>query len=198
MTIVVSNEIKNLFEVPLMISEVFLPHELIATDVIKHCDSLNHYTTFHHEQATEEWFSRMPAKKYFIEAVENLVHQYLEVTGRKEARRGIRIRAWGSVWREGQVHMSHMHPHCIIAGTYYPQADDSSAPITFECPWDGYCMADTIDIKRLEYKHQPQTGDLLMWPAWLRHRVGVQREPKRVTRPRVAISFNINYDRLWT
>jgi len=39
------------------------------------------------------------------------------------------------------------------------------------------------------YRHQPKTGQLLLWPSWMEHEIGPQERVPR-EKSRIAISFN--------
>ena len=79
----------------------------------------------------------------------------------------------------------------MISGTYWPSADGDSSPLFVEAPYDNHTMHDRLPKEALSYQYPPKTGDMLVWPSWLKHRVVMQKEHKT---PRIAISFNVDYD----
>ena len=116
----------------------------------------------------------------------------LDLRGRKLALDNI----WVNVLDAGGAHSGHIHPHCVLSGTYYVRAPDGASSIRFEDPRLAMMMAAPLPRtdaaeERQRFVHvQPAAGDLLIWESWLRHEV----PPNRSATPRVSVSFNYRWD----
>lgn len=99
---------------------------------------------------------------------------------------------WVNLLNPGGSHSGHIHPHCVLSGTYYVAIPDGASSIRFEDPRLPMMMAapmprDDADPARSRFVHvAPKAGDLLLWESWLRHEV----PPNRAASPRVSVSFN--------
>ena len=119
-------------------------------------------------------------------------HLELDLRGRKLALDNI----WVNVLDAGGAHSGHIHPHCVLSGTYYVRAPDGASAIRFEDPRLAMMMAAPLPRtdaaeERQRFVHiQPAAGDLLIWESWLRHEV----PPNRSATPRVSVSFNYRWD----
>lgn len=111
------------------------------------------------------------------------------------------LQAWPNINRRGDYHNLHNHPHSYLSGTYYvamPRAEqfDSTArsdlnpaAISF---FDPRAQANMLAIKgdgqvEAEYRVFPESGMLLLWPAFLHHLV----HPNLSDDLRLSISFNV-------
>jgi len=99
---------------------------------------------------------------------------------------------WVNVLEPGGSHSGHIHPHCVLSGTYYVRVPDNASSIKFEDPRLGMMMAapsprGDADLDRQRFVYvAPKAGDLLLWESWLRHEVPVNR----ATSARISVSFN--------
>lgn len=100
------------------------------------------------------------------------------------------IRAmWGNINPKGGMNFTHVHPSGWMSGVYYIQLPQGTDEITFEDPRPARMM----DFQRSclvndEYfSHQPQVGELLLFPSWLPHFV----LPNTSNEERISVSFNI-------
>ncbi|MEZ5939640.1 MAG: TIGR02466 family protein [Hyphomonadaceae bacterium] len=115
-------------------------------------------------------------------------HLQWDLRGRKLALDNI----WVNVLAPGGSHTGHVHPHCVLSGTYYVALPKGASAIRFEDPRLAMMMAaptpaeDCDPDRRRFVSVAPTVGDLLMWESWLRHEV----PPNRSRRPRVSVSFN--------
>jgi uncharacterized protein (TIGR02466 family) len=118
-------------------------------------------------------------------------HLQFDLQGRKLALDNI----WVNVLDPGGAHSGHIHPHCVLSGTYYVRAPEGASAIRFEDPRLAMMMAAPLpradaDPERRRFVHvQPAAGDLLLWESWLRHEV----PPNRAASPRVSVSFNFRW-----
>lgn len=177
-------------------SDLELPHDDIYDSAAQCLDKLGEYTTYHNKQVNDQWFEQMPAKDSFIKQVKEAALHFTRRTGRQEFTGPDDMYFWGWVSRyhEHDEHGAHMHPKSLISGTYYPYADEHSSRISFEIPYLGSLMHDTMSFNRHVHAIKPYKGLLILWPSFLLHRVPSQtRSPE--TKQRMAISFNIDYMR---
>ncbi len=99
---------------------------------------------------------------------------------------------WVNILDPGGSHSGHIHPHCVISGTYYVAVPDGASAIRFEDPRLPLMMAapapheDALLANQRFVYFAPKAGDLLMWESWLRHEV----PPNRAASPRISVSFN--------
>ncbi len=99
---------------------------------------------------------------------------------------------WVNLLKAGGRHGGHLHPNCILSGTFYIEALPGSGAILFEDPRLPMMMAaplrreDAPDELRTFVEIEPRPGLLLMWESWLRHEV----RPGRSKDERLSVSFN--------
>jgi uncharacterized protein (TIGR02466 family) len=99
---------------------------------------------------------------------------------------------WVNVLDPGGSHTGHIHPHCILSGTYYVRVPDGASSLKFEDPRLPMMMAapaprEDADGERRRFVYvAPRAGEVLLWESWLRHEVTVNRAASQ----RVSISFN--------
>lgn len=92
-------------------------------------------------------------------------------------------------------HSGHIHPHSVISGTYYVQADADAARIKFEDPRLSAMMAtpprraDAPQSLQPFIYLSPEPGEILLWESWLRHEVC--RHEGLVAR--LSVSFNYRW-----
>ena len=99
---------------------------------------------------------------------------------------------WVNVLEPGGSHSGHIHPHCVLSGTYYVRVPDGASSIKFEDPRLPMMMAAPAPREDADLAHRrfvyvaPKAGDLLLWESWLRHEV----PPNGASSSRVSVSFN--------
>ncbi len=99
---------------------------------------------------------------------------------------------WVNVLEPGGSHTGHIHPHCVLSGTYYVRVPDGASSLKFEDPRLPMMMAAPAPRGDADEQHRrfvyvaPKAGDLLLWESWLRHEV----PPNRSASARVSVSFN--------
>lgn len=103
---------------------------------------------------------------------------------------------WVNVLEPGGTHSGHIHPHCVLSGTYYVATPPDCSAIRFEDPRLQMMMAapalrqDCDPERRRFVSFEPKAGDFLLWESWLRHEVPVNR----ANDVRVSVSFNFRLD----
>lgn len=184
----------GLFHTDMMRVVLDLPHKEISDNALLWISKTDRYTTYHDKFLNDQWFNQMPGCDKFVDDVYTCSQKYLESTSRKPFRdkEDMYLWAWVSAYREHDQHGAHVHPKSLISGTYYPQVPEGSSPIVFDSPLDRFMMHDTK--KDIHKEIRPSTGDMLLWPSWLQHRIHPQ---KLIQDPRIAISFNIDYARYY-
>ena len=110
------------------------------------------------------------------------------------------LQGWANVNRFGDYHNLHNHPHAWLSGTYYVSVPDTPidlpgrpdrtpGAISF---FDPRPQANMTAIKAdgqvdPEYRIQPRSGDILLWPAFVHHLV----HPNLSQDHRISVSFNV-------
>lgn len=111
------------------------------------------------------------------------------------------LQAWPNINRRGDYHNLHNHPHSYLSGTYYvampgsesfdhaTRQDLNPGAISF---FDPRAQANMLAIKGdgqvdAEFRVNPSSGMLLLWPAFLHHFV----HPNLSDELRLSISFNV-------
>jgi uncharacterized protein (TIGR02466 family) len=98
--------------------------------------------------------------------------------------------SWTSFYRRGGLHFDHVHPFSRISGVYYYATNGQDGNIKFLNPnqhihYGGF-PADGVSIDTVSYS--PKVGRLILFPAWLTHRV----EVNTTDHERISIAFNFN------
>ena len=105
-----------------------------------------------------------------------------------------RLWGWAVLMREGDYNTPHVHPEAHISGVYYvevpPAIGQTKEPgqggsIIFYDPRPG---AEMYQIRRRRTQHNvvPQSGDVVVFPSYLRHAVF----PYRGGGERISVAFN--------
>ena len=138
-----------------------------------------------------------PVVAEFREEMEQHVQAFLNYF-RPEARRKqdrFRLRGWINVNRAGDHNVLHCHPGCFLSATYDVKVPPAmkGGEIVFRAPrGPAVAMYETpgIDLPwvgtGMGIPFTPGTGHLLLFPAWLEHRV----EPFEASGDRISLAFN--------
>jgi uncharacterized protein (TIGR02466 family) len=133
----------------------------------------------------------------------DLIDQYLPINGRVFDSINDYVRdmgvspvkidnSWINVQGPGSRLHDHMHPISVVSGALYIKVDSDSSSINFHNPNP---FVDMFDVKRWTvhtFKTSyipPTTGDLLLFPSWLKHG---SNQPNR-SQERIVLSFNTSY-----
>lgn len=81
--------------------------------------------------------------------------------------------AWYTYFDETDSYSWHAHGQYYLVATYYVRAEEEHAPIQFKSPLSDMYTTWALGTKaiNLEETIQPETGDLMIWPAWLEHQI---------------------------
>ncbi len=142
--------------------------------------------TFQSEQNLHE----DPAFAGLVGLINNAVSgvlEYLKVKHQRSVITGL----WANVGAPHAGHTPHTHPNNYLSGVYYIRAPEGANRITFDDP-----RPQTYVLSPMVSKVSPDNGSfvnvtidegfLLIFPAWLQHRVPPNLSP----RERVSVSFN--------
>jgi len=179
---------KDLFPIPLLmekINNLDSVREQILNVRNEKSSNRENYTSFYDEHPMEdiEWDE---IRNQIIAAGQTFINQV------SNSNDPVKIHAWWNVYNEHNHHCWHYHGDSKASGTLYIYADRNSVPIMFKSP-----IENLVENTRLKlynrwiqnFTHQPETGDLLIWPSWLVHMVPEQKDvPQNL---RVSLSFNI-------
>jgi len=138
-----------------------------------------------------------PVVAQFRAAMETHVRGFLDWFQPRERRRRaeFRLEGWINVNRAGDHNLLHCHPGSFLSAVYYVNVPPAMAGgrIVFRDPrGPAVAMYETIGIDLpwvgtgTGLPFMPATGLLLLFPAWLEHRV----EPFEGSGERVSIAFN--------
>jgi uncharacterized protein (TIGR02466 family) len=96
---------------------------------------------------------------------------------------------WGNIHPKGGFNFTHVHPTGWLSAVYYVALPEGCPGITFEDPRPSRLMdfQHSCLVDNLYYNHQPQVGQLVLFPSWLPHFVN----PNPVDENRISISFNV-------
>jgi len=100
---------------------------------------------------------------------------------------------WANINPPGGSNEFHTHPNCLFSGVYYVTTPKNSGELIISDPRPGVQQIKPVrkneslprDVWR-EVFLEPKEGRLLMFPAWLWHRVAVNQSKYL----RISISFN--------
>lgn len=113
------------------------------------------------------------------------------------------VRMWANISPAGALNMSHAHPGVLWAAVYYvdmgdpPPGDDAGGELFFEDPrfplplmrLPGFRLLGTDGLPQpVERRLATTAGDLVIFPAWVRHGV----RPHKGARDRISIAMNID------
>lgn len=108
-----------------------------------------------------------------------------------------RLQMWLSVMRKGGFHGIHNHPGSVVSGTFYVQCNEKSAPLMLMNPTRHLRMheprpqpQDMGPFTSEQLMMKPEAGQMIVWPSWVDHHVMRHDDDQ----PRVAISFNVDYN----
>jgi len=179
----------NIFPIPVGRVVTDMPNDEVTKFT---CDFLTEhqlgFTTFHNPDINNIYQRDMPASRQFVEMVSTAANTFMDNWGIK-TNRTPHVYFWGSNYQKGDNHHSHVHPLSTLSGTYWPIAEDKAPPLVFENPAESSMMQYPPKQEHYEYPHPPRTGDMLIWPSWLKHKILTQIHAAM----RVSVSFNVVY-----
>lgn len=130
------------------------------------------------------------AKNYFLEKINNIINEYATDYGVKRLKLA---NSWINIQNKNSTLSMHSHPDSIISGALYLKVDKNSSKIYFYNPNPYLNMVNIskqTEFTCENYFFTPKTGDLLLFPSWLKH--GSNNE-KNNSKERIVLSFNTLY-----
>jgi uncharacterized protein (TIGR02466 family) len=114
-------------------------------------------------------------------------HAFREMQLTQELR--FRLEAWVNLHDPGGFNTLHVHPHVLLAGSYYLRTPEGAGPVVLRDPRPGVVLTslpgtgvhcvDSVTVR-------PREGQFVIFPHWLDHRV----EPNEANEPRISIGIN--------
>lgn len=144
-----------------------------------------------------------PAAARLADAALRMARRVSFFDGRDAASYDWTIKMWANVSPPGALNMSHAHPGVLWSAVYYvdmgapPASGEPGGELFFEDPRFPVPLMRLPGFRLLGGDGQPQpverrlvtrAGDLVLFPAWLRHGV----RPHRGTGERLSIAMNID------
>lgn len=178
-----------------------LGHEEIADFMRRKLGGHSSYTSYFDERFNDRMKLECPQAKQLMMALNATCTMFAKERGVDLDRAGHKdVQLWFSEYLEGERHTLHNHPRAIVAGTYWPYADENSCDIRFRHPSSGMLLVaepwaeqNNANLDRtgmdVIHKFQPKTGMVVVWPAWMEHEIGPQKKVEK-EKSRLAISFN--------
>ena len=151
---------------------------------------------WHSEQDVLKWGG--PHIAQLVEWIKMGINAVTQATnGIQEAASGeFFIVAWANVLRQGGYNQVHDHNSYAWSGVYYVDigdelpGDDFAGRIEFIDPRVGVGSPKVPgDPFKQRMRFQPEAGQMLMFPGWLRHYV----HPYKGEAPRISIAFNVAF-----
>ena len=107
---------------------------------------------------------------------------------------------WANINPKGGSNAPHTHPNCLFSGVYYVKTPENCGLLQFEDPRPGTNLYRPIKKEGIqdekeywrEIFYKPVAGRLIMFPAWLSHKVF----PNESDNIRISISWNFVQDKL--
>ena len=101
--------------------------------------------------------------------------------------------AWININQKGHFNYSHDHPGSLFSAVYYVKGGPDKGELEFKTPITPHTYTISNDIVANFNNFTghamvipPVTGDLLIFPSWILHRVNISRSEE----DRISIAFN--------
>ena len=107
------------------------------------------------------------------------------------------IAGWTNINCPGSFNTKHTHPNCHLSGVFWIKIPDNSGDIIFDDPnnFKKFVEAESYDEDFKKYfrcgrgiKHSPKEGQVLIFPSYVEHMVGVNDSSE----DRISYAFNIH------
>ena len=185
----------NLFEVPVYKEKIKLDNK----SILQYCKKLKKEDKGINRSNIGGWHSS-ELKDKCIE-LQNLFNEITEKgnifakqIGKKNKINISKI--WININNYKDYNQSHFHANCFLSGVYYVDIFEKGGNIIFDNPaqdlidsnWDTTDIDNFTTVNSSTYSLVPDIGDLVLFPAWLKHKV----EPNMTNQDRVSISFNLS------
>ena len=185
----------NLFEVPVYVEKLKLDNKFI----LQYCKKLKQKDKGIIKSNFGGWHSSSLQGKHsklnnLFNQIEKTAFSFSTQLGKKTP---IQLKeVWININNFKDSNQLHFHPHSFLSGVYYVNFFKNGGNIVFENPaqdvmasnWNLNDMKEFNTFNSAYYKIVPNTGDLMLFPSWLKHSV----EPNMTNKDRVSISFNLS------
>ena len=103
------------------------------------------------------------------------------------------VAMWAIINKKNSYNVKHNHQNCYLSSAYYIKKPENSGDITFHDPKEAKTYRFPEVEKHTSYSAEsitikPKEGDLLIFPSYLYHNVGINLSDEE----RVVVSFNID------
>ena len=141
---------------------------------------------------TDDRLHERPELVRLVEFFQSAGEEYLRAL-RCSSGLALRIQCcWATVALQHDSFELHQHANSFLSGAFYLDVEDGAEPILFRDPRAqnrtvDLAVEEELRINQKYYRISPRNGRLIVFPAWLEHRVGANQS----TVPRVSMSFNM-------
>ena len=104
---------------------------------------------------------------------------------------------WININGKNSFNLPHVHPFSLASAVYYVAVPKDSGRLVFENPIQQHdyvmkpgSVLEYNGINSGYWNVEPQQGELIIFPSWLRHWV----EPNNTDQERISIAFNLEID----
>jgi uncharacterized protein (TIGR02466 family) len=101
------------------------------------------------------------------------------------------LNGWFNLNFKNNFNVSHNHPQSVFSGVYYIRALENQGDFIIENPLTDFLTFNLADLTNIfvstSESFRPSTGDFLLFPSCLRHRVS----PNLTDSSRLSVSFNL-------
>jgi uncharacterized protein (TIGR02466 family) len=122
--------------------------------------------------------------EYISQYIIQFAKEYLQNTMVLIEKLNLDVELFFSEMNSGDHHGTHAHPNCLLSGICYLATTDSSSDIIFRDPRNHYDYVYLETVNNIDvstYSITPRAGLILIWPAWVKHEVPVNKTNGRIT-----------------
>ena len=131
--------------------------------------------------------------KFFIDIQRYVADTFKEYGWKYEPKKVNLTEMWAIINKKNNFNLEHTHPNNYLSAAYYVKAPDNCGSFKVTNPNLISRERITVSEKNTEFNQniaqiKPKEGDLLLFPAYLPHSVGMNLSEE----DRIVISFNID------
>jgi len=126
---------------------------------------------------------------YNIDLEKKIELEIIKVAKRMGLPDAVLDNSWINIQTKNTILKIHNHNHSHISGAIYLKVDDDSSKLYFYNPNPYISMFSYENQNKFNYEYiciQPQNGDLILFPSWLKH----GSDDINKTKERMVLSFN--------